>query len=721
MARAICAATRCVALAALLLPAAGQAFGLKTHVWIGQEIAREIELQCEVRLGSSQAKLALDPQVCSSIQAHRGAFLAGVLGPDVYPDLVTGQITTHPGIEDDWATADWLVHLYGDTAPGAELAFAAGYMVHAASDVFAHTYVNAYAGGIFELKGEQAIEVRHFLLEKYIDSRLPRDAAKDVVLEPPTAFVRDKLIHHPDAGRLAAKAGARHVQFMHARWARGSALARELQDAEAGLQAVRGQLPRDEQQERSQERELEDQLRNAEESARDLQLVRVALAFETSRLQHALSASAGLGTSEVLAARQQYAQAAGNLRSIEEQLERARQRVRDLKETLATTVQRLKVLAQAARRLPALLDRSRAVRLHARNWLWGMQLAADEYIGVSAQVGQSLLTGQPTDAVSSYADWAQCAGQAYFAIPVQYTRAKCILQDAAEAFERDMEELTQVLLPEPYDRYYAKYLAAAEKLRRELKEQARDASVELSMFAASNYEMRELIKLLAGSELASRQALDDAFVRPNPAPGGGQLLAIPRVSDLVDRDMGVREGVLDPGTFAALHNALVLSKLALADDAAVRELVHGLGADPALLPRPAGRGRHSVLFDMVRSIDGNHQWQPYGLPWPREGSPPGERPALPSYGYGPGSSSDGSPREGFALFIHPQLRSQVFQRLFKGPVSGALTTLGPMQPDRHPFAECAANPFPVAFEPDGRPRSRDPGCDPVPAAPPAAR
>jgi hypothetical protein len=46
----------------------------------------------------------------------------------------------------------------------------------------------------------------------------------------------------------------------------------------------------------------------------------------------------------------------------------------------------------------------------------------------------------------------------------------------------------------------------------------------------------------------------------------------------------------------------------------VKGLVWVIGANPDFVTTPASPGRTSILFEMVRSIDGNHQWQPFGLP-----------------------------------------------------------------------------------------------------------
>ena len=215
----------------LLSPQDAQAFGLKTHLWIGQRIIEDLERDCKVEVAGKRE--AVDPELCRSILDNRQSFLAGVIGPDGFPDLITGQTTTHPGIASDWQTSDWLRHLYTDAPAGERLAFAAGYVVHAGSDTFAHSYVNAYAGDVFVLTDERAVELRHFLLEKYIDARLPAGTPDPAALRVPAEFVRDRLIYNDDAARVSGKAGALHIPAMHGMRRGVAALTKSLDDIEA--------------------------------------------------------------------------------------------------------------------------------------------------------------------------------------------------------------------------------------------------------------------------------------------------------------------------------------------------------------------------------------------------------------------------------------------------------------------------------------------------------
>jgi hypothetical protein len=119
--------------------------------------------------------------------------------------------------------------------------------------------------------------------------------------------------------------------------------------------------------------------------------------------------------------------------------------------------------------------------------------------------------------------------------------------------------------------------------------------------------------------------------------------------------------------------------------------------------------RYSLLYDMVRSIDGNHQWQPFGLPYPRsEGSAEPTDAAKRQYGWGPADKSS----KGLSLFIDLELRKTVWKTIFPDPMIGAIMSHPRLNASNYPFPTCAKNPFPKAFNADGTARAEDRGCGP---------
>lgn len=195
----------------LLIPLPAQSFGLKTHLWMAQQVRADLIADCRVTI---QTKAYLvSSSICEAVRSYPEAFYAGVLGPDIYPDIVTGQVTTHPGIPDGWQTADFMERLLDKASQPHEKAYAIGYLLHAAGDVMAHSYVNHYAGDIFVLGDERAVELRHVLIEKFIDARLPATSIPG--FSAPTDFVRDQLLHDTDTGRQYLKSGlAAHTGSM---------------------------------------------------------------------------------------------------------------------------------------------------------------------------------------------------------------------------------------------------------------------------------------------------------------------------------------------------------------------------------------------------------------------------------------------------------------------------------------------------------------------------
>lgn len=839
-------------------PLASPAFGLKTHLWIGQQLISEIRGSCRVRVAGTP--IGIDGQVCDSIRAHPDVFLSGVLGPDAYPDLITGQVTTHPGITGDWQTNDWLLHLYTHAAPGPDLAFAAGYLVHAAGDVFAHTYVNAYSGDIFVLTDERRVELRHFLLEKYIDSRLPNLPIGGSSIKPVAASLRDKLIHNSDAARTARASGAAlHITAMHDVYRNVSKLADDLDRIEgdaagllAGLivdvgefnlklatnetqlalarEALRvhedvlkvkqglfkeaseafqkaasaleenlelidlnghqAKVAREAAEEAdrigkqaideaaSLQNRLSDMRRDisripthvlkevckkevvdtvcgifcpfcgsickdvTKEVCRTISVVNDAwnqlngaindaekrltnaqaraakaavdvttnLAIETAKLQEKASAEAHTAA---LRAAKEVAQNAYELHNaaLEAELRAttdAREGVTKLEEEIAKLRKRIVDSESIKEALEDLIARSDILSGLAKNWVHGMKVAGSEYIVASDTVVKGMLAGE-SNFVSTYLEWWKCSGQAYAAVPVQFGQAVCEVENFMTRMENEANKIVERILPPPFYQVYSEYLNLRQIIKAQVKKEVNDAAIELAKLVAPDPTTAQFIELLAKPESASKGMMNDAF--RTSADSNKPLLVFDQVSNLIDRDMGLRGEALDPEAFSTLRNALILAKLGLMDLTGLKRLAWVLGAEAESLKVPAAPNRTSVLVDMVRSIDGNHQWQPFGLPYPSaNGAAP--RPTDPKergYGYGPTQI-----RPGFQLFIDEPLRRSMFLRVFKGPLSRSL------QPSLigYPFPECTQNPFAVAFKPDGTGALKDDACTTGSAQPP---
>lgn len=134
----------------ILCTTPANAFGLRTHLYIGQQVLVDAA-DCYLTLEGVPTPRKIPDEVCDALKNHPGAFLAGVIGPDAFPDIIIGQSYIHPGTTDGRKSADWFEILLQSAQSPEEIAFAYGNLVHASSDIFAHSYVNNYSGGVFQI------------------------------------------------------------------------------------------------------------------------------------------------------------------------------------------------------------------------------------------------------------------------------------------------------------------------------------------------------------------------------------------------------------------------------------------------------------------------------------------------------------------------------------------------------------------------------------------
>jgi len=197
----------------LLLPSVALAWKPTTHVQLA-EIALQDALddgyvtimRVDARTGAITGVLGefpVAPDILAALRAAPDRYRAGVLGPDAYPDIMTGQQIIHPEVSLDGSgrvigSDAWLNHLwtrsYGATASPEVRAFVSGFLTHAAGDSFAHTYVNHFSGGAFTLDPRQNA-IRHVVLEGYLDKRAP-EAPRNLAIgiRGVDRFIYDEMI-----------------------------------------------------------------------------------------------------------------------------------------------------------------------------------------------------------------------------------------------------------------------------------------------------------------------------------------------------------------------------------------------------------------------------------------------------------------------------------------------------------------------------------------------
>jgi hypothetical protein len=181
-----------VALGAMALATAPAAMAWKpyAHLYIGDQTYNDAR-DGSVTFGGRS--YALDSRLVTALHNQRDSYNAGVVGPDGFPDLGFGQSVIHPN-----QTGKWLAYIldqawkartdprppgvpeYTESQRQQILAFAYGFLVHAAGDMWGHTLINDFAGGLFPSFGEfttdldkAKIGIRHIAAEGYAGSATP--------------------------------------------------------------------------------------------------------------------------------------------------------------------------------------------------------------------------------------------------------------------------------------------------------------------------------------------------------------------------------------------------------------------------------------------------------------------------------------------------------------------------------------------------------------------
>ncbi len=150
---------------------------------------------------------ALPHDVAEAIISYPGAFRAGAVGPDFYPDTLFGQTVIHAENSGQWI--EKLFSEYGrfpDNHPEKKkiYAFILGFMVHYAGDMYGHYYVNDWAKGWWEFSlspEKMKIIARHLLIEAYMDRKVPNDICTD--MDAPVGFLQDFFLSTSLRGEYA--------------------------------------------------------------------------------------------------------------------------------------------------------------------------------------------------------------------------------------------------------------------------------------------------------------------------------------------------------------------------------------------------------------------------------------------------------------------------------------------------------------------------------------
>lgn len=235
--RVLCAAL----VTASLLAQPAYAWKPNTHVYLANIVLRDVVDDGKVTIYETDyasgkvvgqlGSFEVNPAIVAALRAKPDQFRAGVVGPDAYPDMLTGQSVIHPGGSlsllgspasgeapsapgaDAWMTQLWR-KAYGPLSPmqqavetvrGMQLlvprydtpevrAFVAGFLTHGAGDMFMHTFVNHYAGGPFTIQPDPTNAVKHIVLEGYVGLRTPEITDGNVSIDGVDRFIHREMV-----------------------------------------------------------------------------------------------------------------------------------------------------------------------------------------------------------------------------------------------------------------------------------------------------------------------------------------------------------------------------------------------------------------------------------------------------------------------------------------------------------------------------------------------
>ncbi|HEY9881491.1 MAG TPA: DUF3421 domain-containing protein [Leptolyngbyaceae cyanobacterium] len=161
----------------------------------------------------------VEPTLLDALRNNPAQYRAGILGPDAYPDIATGQKVIHASSQDTGVkngSDTWLQYLWDQlNSPvnntSAVRAFVTGYLTHAAGDMYAHTFINNFSGGDFAIKPPAGPEnaIKHIALEGYIDKRVDANALGgnffDISIDGVDDFIYRTMVDARPGTRLDAE------------------------------------------------------------------------------------------------------------------------------------------------------------------------------------------------------------------------------------------------------------------------------------------------------------------------------------------------------------------------------------------------------------------------------------------------------------------------------------------------------------------------------------
>ena len=199
------------------------AFMPNTHILTGNSAIDLIMKESDTVIINGRP-YPVDNRIADAIKSYPDYYRGGLVGPDTFPDIYVGQSFIHPDTRCDNGlkkgnecnnnpgfsfTYEWLRHVYdsawnyynirnGDDEAKKALAFAYGFLTHAAGDIWGHTLVNSFTDDAFlgprkmvEDPAKLSDATTHIIVESYIGEHTPDT---NLSIDSPNDFIYRTLI-----------------------------------------------------------------------------------------------------------------------------------------------------------------------------------------------------------------------------------------------------------------------------------------------------------------------------------------------------------------------------------------------------------------------------------------------------------------------------------------------------------------------------------------------
>jgi len=703
------------------------AFDLRTHMFVGNEVVNDL-VDDKVNIPPF-GDFSVDPNLSAAIKNNKGLYLLGTLGPDAMPDFIGGQITTHAGEHIGWSTDEWLKYLA--TPPSGMSAdrwnaLYRGYLSHAASDIFAHTYVNIYAGDAFDLLDEDnlLVEARHKKIEGFIAEHQPYKVDANYWLssakisDSSIEGIKRKFISSQSPSNQYAKFSATtHLKAMYDFEKEIDGLATPIGILKSSILELINNyedrkefyetlIERYDSQSATNDQELTNErkaLKRFKDSLGDLPKITDCKVVWSTEEQQNFNHSIGtcVWASEIPG----YIIEKNNLLG---SISDAEDTITDLEEFASNFYQNNPDLAQWAENLGleeiARSDAAELIVLISAVIVFGDELdwqtiafqaafnlyrkkvvhdAGKAYVRANVELGRLIASGASySEQVDPIKNWLTCYGPVYLHESAVLAPVAC---DAAEVTGNLFDIINAAAMAAIQDTAMMDLYNDFQTLKGKIKTAALNFGEKVVLGALSS-EQQQMVQFLL--EANTEEVMAEVFSQS----GSTKLLKIPDITDRLRKDMYVNsQGHFDKTKFSPVYNAIQLSKLALLDDDQIRNLEMKARGDHINTLPAYHNGQYNLMYSWIRSLDGNHQWMPTSPLLPRE------------TGVMDPTTDDErtySVNGGLAIWSESDARKKVFQSVFKGPLVPSLEApdivgTTDILPSNYYQRNCFSEPFPI--------------------------